>query len=369
MAVMMAATALAEEPNVYRDLEGWEIAACGTSLPRDFETGWIFTGLACRMHSNRTYASWMAVGYKLQDSDPELWYAHRRPDAATCADGQRTTANLTRAARDDFMALWDISNCNYPAGYEAPPPAPGGPGAGWECRDEWDEDPLPSGYRWCHKYDEEESEYRVIFTTPCSTFSGMVPGEDMLMVWDAFVNTDCEVDAPTPPDGTPACVGADGLACENTLRDVRYLLQQMLQRDQQPITVSPIEVPPMEWPDAHVPQFDRSQPSFEGWVAPEFTDDETDELFGRIVDGLAALRAESEVRFPFGLDGWVPELVGVEGGVCNEPELALFGLEARPIGWCDSAVETFLAGFARAGLLFLMTIGFGFAVVRTVALS
>jgi hypothetical protein len=206
-----------------------------------------------------------------------------------------------------------------------------------------------------------------------TTYEGSI-NQDMDM-YAAAVNAKCDVHVPIPPDDPAvACTGLDGIACERTLQDIRYILGQMLARDQLSEMPSGVEDGlPAPGEDVvgdsfSVPPFDRSQPSWDEWVAPELTDAALDEMVERIDAAWATLRATAETRYPFGMVSWIPTVNVASSAACEDFEMTVLAV-TQDLGWCTSAPYTFLTGPARTAILFLVTIAFVFAVMRTVSFA
>ena len=296
------------------------------------------------------------------DSDGSQRYSWSGGGFPDCDTGGQINGHTDREGH-----LNGVLTCEamYPA-FDAAEPEPPLPDSG----DGWDCDTYNDGSQFCWKY--EDDVWHVSWQTPCGVFYGetMDPaeGQQWAADFDASRNEDCSNPLPSDPNMVE-CIGADGLACESTLQEVLYELRMMRHAEETPAVQPPVVEIELDLGEVTVPSFDRHDPEWEGWVAPEFTELEQSTITDRVESGLIELRNLAETKFPFGMVTWVPTGSVGGGGTCTEPQLALMGTEARGIGWCDSAMESFIAGFGRAALVVLMTIGFGFGVVRTVSLS
>lgn len=272
------------------------------------------------------------------------------------------------AALDAQYATWRenvMANCPPEPEPEPEPEAP----PGWTCAPEATE----RGGTFCVRETAQDT-YDATYTSRCGGSASAFG-----MTWEEFEDfADQAADAlfaecddplePMPPDDPAvACTGTEGVACESTLQDVRYLLSLLVQLQQQQAQQPGPVMPDAPDPEGlYVPPFDRSQPSWEGFTEPNVTDDERGALTARIGELTDELVLEAEGRLPFGLGGVVVLPTIGEAPPCTELELTLFDT-SRELGWCDSAAESWLATVGRTLTLAVLTIAFGFAIVRTVA--
>lgn len=275
------------------------------------------------------------------------------------------TSRVTVAPGVYQAVNWTLSYAEEPP---PPPPPPTDP-EGWTCATE----ASARGGTFCVRETAEDT-YDASYTSRCGGSASAFG-----MTWEEFEDfADQAADAlfaecddplePMPPDDPAvACTGTEGVACESTLQDVRYLLSLLVQLQQQQAQQPGPVMPDAPDPEGlYVPPFDRSQPSWEGFTEPNVTDDERGALTARIGELTDELVLEAEGRLPFGLGGVVVLPTIGEAPPCTELELTLFDT-SRELGWCDSAAESWLATVGRTLTLAVLTIAFGFAIVRTVA--
>ena len=331
-------------------------------------TGWDYHYVDCHARPDTGLPFWAWTGIRPQEGSSSAYQWNRRvhsPDI--CYPGGNSTQNnlsYSVALSNSLGAASVWSSCPLyfpPPGDDDPTPDTPADPDGWVCARD-----VPPGHGYCERYEDDVMD--VSWFTPCANYVGfdLTPAERDAagVAYIAAEQAGCEdADAPTPPEHIE-CIGADGLACESTLRDVRYLLQQMLHRE----SLVPVSPPVSQEapPPFTVPGIDRSLPDWEGWVAPEFEEIEEQAMVSRIGEALANLRATAEGKFPFGLVAFVPEPENVvAGAACDDIVISLMpGVAAAELGWCGSAIESFLAGFGRSSFSVLMLIGFGFAVAR-----
>lgn len=354
-----------------------ELAICGPDTSRDsLETnGFTLVIWECMERADQPGTfGYVWFAYRETNPSPVLYQVNSRPydGAAHCLASQQT-GNKTPTQLADMLAATEANIAAFCVVPEAlQPPEPPAPPTGsyedgeWSCIDHQ----LYPEHNFCARFtanDEVEWEY----TLPCVQDSGISPDPDGFRAdFKFWEQTICPGDEPVewePDDPDAECIGAQGLACEQTQRQVLERLQAILEAIEADSSSTPPPNPTPE-PVYTVPTFDPLDPDYQDFVVPEQSEEDVDGFVARVEDAVDELVTVATGKFPFGLSGYLPGVTLGEMAACVDFSLTLFG-SVHPVGWCGSPVESALAGVGRTAALFLVMLAFAYAVVRTMAVA